>query len=53
VGHGTVVVEDVHSNLYAAISRATRRFSLAASRELARTYHLTSRARFLPESCSA
>jgi hypothetical protein len=44
-------VVDVHSNLYAAISRATRRFALTASRELARTYQLTSRTRFLPESC--
>jgi ribosome-associated translation inhibitor RaiA len=50
VGHGTVVVEDVHSNLYAAISRATRRFALKASRELTRTYQLTSRTRFLPEA---
>ena len=46
VGHGTVVVEDVHSNLYAAISRATRRFAQTASREVART---TGRTRFLPE----
>jgi ribosome-associated translation inhibitor RaiA len=36
VGHGTVVVEDVDSNLYAAISRATHRFALKASRQLKR-----------------
>ena len=49
VGHRTVVVEDVHSNLYAAISRATRRFAQTASRELARACDLTGRNRFLPE----
>ena len=46
VGHRTVVVEDVHSNLYAAISRATRRFAHAASRDMART---AGRARLLLE----
>jgi hypothetical protein len=36
VGHGTVVVEDVDSNLYSAISRATHRFAMATSRQLRR-----------------
>jgi ribosomal subunit interface protein len=42
VGHGTVVVENVDSNLYSAISRATRRLALKASRKLSR---LTARTR--------
>jgi ribosome-associated translation inhibitor RaiA len=45
VGQGTVVVEDTDSNLYSAISRATRRFALKASRNLARAYRLTARTR--------
>jgi hypothetical protein len=36
VGHGTVVVEDVDSNLYSAISRATHRFAATTSRQLRR-----------------
>jgi hypothetical protein len=39
VGHGTVVVEDVDSNLYSAISRASHRFVMKASRELSRARH--------------
>jgi len=53
VGHGTVVVKDVNSNLYAAISHAARRFALTASRVLARAYHETGRNRFLPEASQA
>jgi hypothetical protein len=40
VGLDTVVVEDVHSNSYSAISSATLQFSLKASRELAREKRL-------------
>jgi hypothetical protein len=45
VGHGTVVVEDVHSNLYSAISYATRRFAVKTSRILARAHRSTARTR--------
>jgi hypothetical protein len=39
------VVQDVDSNLYSAISRATRLFAQQASRKLARGYRLTTRTR--------
>jgi ribosome-associated translation inhibitor RaiA len=45
VGHGTVVVEDVDSNLYHAITRAARRFGLRTSRKLARASRFTVRTR--------
>jgi ribosomal subunit interface protein len=45
VGHGTIVVEDIHSDLYSAIARATRRFALRTSHTLARAQRLTSRTR--------
>jgi ribosome-associated translation inhibitor RaiA len=45
VGSNTVVVENTHSNLYSAISLATQRFALKASRVLSRDYQLTDRTR--------
>jgi putative sigma-54 modulation protein len=45
VGHGTVVVEDVHSNLYSAISGATHRLALKVSRTVARAHRLSARTR--------
>jgi hypothetical protein len=45
VGHKTVVVEDIQSNLYSAISRAAHRFAAKASRELSRAYRVPARTR--------
>jgi ribosome-associated translation inhibitor RaiA len=45
MGHSAVVVEDIGSNLYSVVSRATRRFAQKASRQLARAYRLTARTR--------
>ena len=45
VGHKTVVVEDIQSNLYSAISRAAHRFASKASRELSRAYRVPARTR--------
>ncbi|HKF46668.1 MAG TPA: HPF/RaiA family ribosome-associated protein [Terracidiphilus sp.] len=44
VGHCTVVVEHVDSNLYSAITHAAHRFVLAASRHLARELRPSDRA---------
>jgi ribosome-associated translation inhibitor RaiA len=43
VDHGTVVVEDVDSNLYSAISRASRRFAVKVARHLARINRIGTR----------